>query len=78
MANDNFAKDLSERVFWTFVQGVAGTVTATGFNLIDVNGWKMAGVAALPAVYAVVKGGIAKFVGDHNTAAMLPKQESAV
>ncbi len=73
-----YTKDLTERVFWTFAQGVAGTVTATGFNLIDPQGWKMAAVAALPAAYAVIKGGIAKFVGDRSTAAMLPKQGSAV
>lgn len=72
-----YARDLGERVFWTFIQGVAGTVTATQFDLIDPTGWKMAAVASLPAVYAVVKGGIAKFVGDRSTAAFLPKQDSA-
>lgn len=70
----NYGKDLAERVFWTFAEGVAGTVTAVQFNLIDPQGWKAAAVMALPATYAVVKGGIAKFVGDRSTAAMLPKQ----
>lgn len=69
----SYGKDLAERVFWTFAQGVAGTVTATQFDLIDVTGWKMAAVAALPATYAVVKGGIAKFVGDRSTAALAPR-----
>lgn len=70
----SYGKDLAERVFWTFVQGVAGTVTAVQFDLIDPTGWKAAAVASLPAVYAVIKGGIAKFVGDRSTAALLPKQ----
>lgn len=66
--------DTADRTFWTFVQAYAGLVTAAGFNLIDLASWKAAGVAALPAAYAVVKGSIAKFVNDPNTATFIKQR----
>ncbi len=69
-----YTKDLAERVFWTFAEGVAAVATADQFNLVDATSWKGAALAALPAVYATIKGGIAKFVGDRSTAALLGKR----
>lgn len=66
--------DTADRTFWTFAQTYAGLVTAAGFDLIDLASWKAAGVAALPAAFAVVKGSVAKFVNDPNTATFIKQK----
>lgn len=63
--------DLADRTAWTYLQTLGGLVTAAGFDLIDLASWKAAAVAALPAVYTVIKGAVAKYVNDPETATFL-------
>lgn len=63
--------DLADRTAWTYLQTLAGLVTAAGFDLVDLASWKAAAVAALPAAYTAVKGAIAKRFGDPDTATFL-------
>lgn len=66
-----YVKDLADRVFWTYVQSVAGLATAAGFDVLSLSAWKVAAVASLPAGYTLVKGIIAGFVNDPNTATFI-------
>jgi hypothetical protein len=63
--------DLADRTFWTYVQTASGLVMADQFNWLSLDSWQAAAVAAVPAALAVVKGGIAKFVNDPETATFL-------
>lgn len=66
-----YFKDLAYRTVATYVETVLGLVTAIGFDVLDMSAWKAAGVAALPAAFAVVKGGMAYFVGNQQQAALV-------
>lgn len=63
--------DLADRVFWTYVQALGGLAIATNFDWFSLSGWKVAIVASVPAAVAVVKGAVAKFVNDPNTATFI-------
>lgn len=59
-------KDIAERTFWTAAQAFLAVFVATDMSTV-----KSAGVAALAAALAVVKGFAATKVGDPNSAATL-------
>lgn len=60
--------DLADRTFWTYVQTATGLVLADQFDWLSLDSWQAAAIAAVPAALAVVKGGLAKFVNDPDTA----------
>jgi len=66
--------DLAERTAATYATTFLGLLLADGVDLTSLGTLKAAAIAALPAALAVVKGGIAFFVGEPNTAALLPRQ----
>lgn len=66
-----YFKDLAYRVVMTYLQTFAGLVTASGFGWLDLGSWRAAALAAVPAAYAVIKGAVARFVGDRATAALV-------
>jgi len=66
-----YLKDLADRVFWTYAQTFLGLVTVAGFDVLSLSAWQAAGVAALPAAYAALKGAVAGFVNDPNTATFI-------
>lgn len=43
-------------------------------EVTDLSFWAKAGVAAIPAALAVVKGRLARFTGSPQTAALLPAE----
>lgn len=66
-----YVKDLAYRTTATYVETVAGLAAANGFNLLDLSAWKVAAVSALPAAATVIKGGLAKFVGNPDQASLV-------
>jgi hypothetical protein len=67
-----FLRDLAERVGSTFVEAFAGVLVAswTGVIPADWRGWLTGAAAA--AVFATLKGLVAKKAGDSATASLLP------
>jgi hypothetical protein len=72
-----FLKDLAYRTAATYVETVAGLAAANGFNLLDLSAWKTAAVAGLPAAAAVIKGSLAKFVGNPDQASLVDTTKEA-
>jgi di/tricarboxylate transporter len=64
-------KDIAERTVATYLQALIGLLLAAnwvdGINLSFV---QSAAVAAIPAALAVVKGALAQFVGNPDTASL--------
>ncbi|MEV4335776.1 hypothetical protein [Streptomyces sp. NPDC049590] len=64
-----YAKDLAERVVWTFL-GASGAVALAGgpADMLSISFWEGAGTAGLAAVVALVKGLAARLIGPKNSA----------
>jgi hypothetical protein len=66
-----YAKDLAERVIWTFLLAAGGVALASGpADMFHVSFWQTVGTAGLVAVGSLVKGIVAKFRGDPNSASL--------
>lgn len=64
-----YAKDLTERVIWTFLGGTAAVITAAGpADMLNVSFWEAVGVGGMAAVVSLVKGLVARLVGAKNSA----------
>lgn len=64
-----YAKDLGERVLWTFLVASGGVALAAGpADMFSASFWQTVGTAGLAAVGSLVKGVVARFVGDKNSA----------
>ena len=64
-----YAKDLAERVIWTFLVAAGGVALAAGpVDMLNVSFWETVGTAGIAAVGTLVKGVIAQLVGDKNSA----------
>lgn len=70
-----YLKDLAYRTVATYLETLAGLTTAAGFGWLDLGAWKAAAVAAAPAAYTVVKGALARFVGNSDQAALVDTQK---
>ncbi|WP_203617805.1 hypothetical protein [Streptomyces bauhiniae] len=68
-----YARDLTERVLWTFL-GAAGAVALAGgpADMLHVSFWEGAGTAGLAAAVALVKGIAARALGEKNSASTAP------
>jgi hypothetical protein len=65
--------DLAERVGSTAAETFLATLIAAGVGgLTDVSVYQKAGIAALAAGLAVLKGIIGKYVGDRSSASLAP------
>lgn len=68
-----YARDLFERVLATFVVTAAGLLIAAGpADMLSASFWEGVGAAGLAAVGSLVKGLVAKVVGDKNSASAAP------
>lgn len=64
-----YAKDLFERVLWTFAAAAGGVAVAAGpANWLDVSVWQGAATAGIIAVGTLLKGLAARCIGDRNSA----------
>lgn len=71
-----YVRDLIERVVATFVTAFLGVLVTGGVfdvsHLRDASAWQAAGLAGVAAVLSLVKGIVAKFVGDRDSASLAP------
>lgn len=69
--------DLAERVGWTAVQTFLAVLVASGWfsvdGVVDTSILQRAGIAAIAAVLALLKGVVAKLIGDRNSASTAPE-----
>lgn len=65
-----FVVDLVERTASTYVEVLIGLLIASKVTL-DISVLKTSAIAAIPAALAVLKGALAKKVGDSDTAAVV-------
>lgn len=71
MTDRRYWLDLAERALATYVEALLGLLIASAAtDLVDLAAWQAAAVAAVPAGLAVVKAGLARMVGDPDTAAL--------
>lgn len=65
----SYVKDLAERVLWTFLTAAGGVAFAAGpAGWVDVSMWKAAATAGVIAAGTFMKGLLARYVGDPNSA----------
>lgn len=65
-----YARDLAERVTTTFLQAFAGGVVIT--QPLNVSMWHAAAAGGVGAALALLKGLVARAVGDPNSASATP------
>jgi hypothetical protein len=68
--NKEYFRDLAERVVSTFVAGVLAVVGTNAVDLTDLTLWKAAGLAGAAAVLSLLKGLLAKGVGNPESAGL--------
>ncbi|WP_405999395.1 hypothetical protein [Streptomyces sp. NBC_00829] len=65
--------DITERAVLTYLESFLGLLLAAGTtNVITVSALESAGIAAIPAGLAVVKGAVGSLLGRPGTASWLP------
>lgn len=66
-----YAKDLTERVILTFLTAAAGVAFAAGpADMFHASFWQTVGTAGLVAAGSLLKGIVARFRGDPNSASL--------
>jgi len=66
-----YGKDLAERVVWTFLGGTAAVVISSGpADMFHASFWQAAASGGMAAVVTLLKGLLARYVGDRNSASM--------
>lgn len=69
-----YAVDLAERVLATFIVAAAGIAVAAGpADMLNASWWQTVGAAGLAAVGSLLKGVLARVVGDRNSASAAPR-----
>lgn len=75
----NFVKELVEQVVAVYIVTFVGALVANGFGMDGTNHLGVAAAAALsaiPAALMVVKSFAARFVGDPESALLVPEPEA--
>jgi hypothetical protein len=68
-----YARDVTERVLATFLATVAAMAIAAGpADMLHLGFWQMLGTGGLAAVVSLLKGIVARAVGDSNSASTFP------
>jgi len=68
-----YAKDLAERVIWTFLGGTIAVVVAAGpADVLHASFWQAAATGGVAAVVSLVKGLAARGFGAKNSASTVP------
>jgi hypothetical protein len=68
-----YAVDLIERIIWTFLGAAAAVALAAGpADMLSASFWETVGTAGLAAVVTLVKGLLARVVGQRNSASTAP------
>lgn len=70
---ETYARDLTERVIFTFLAAEAAIATAAGpADMLHASFWQAMGTGGLAAVVTLVKGIAARAIGSRNSASTLP------
>ncbi|MEU5976399.1 hypothetical protein [Streptomyces sp. NPDC047315] len=68
-----YARDLAERVVWTFLTASAAVALAAGpADMLSASFWETVGAAGLAAAGSLLKGLVARVIGDKNSASSAP------
>lgn len=68
-----YARDLVERVIWTFLGAAVAVALAAGpGDMLSASFWETVGTAGLAAVVTLVKGLAARLIGPKNSASTAP------
>lgn len=69
-----YARDLAERVLWTFLAAAGGVALAAGpADLLHASVWQTAAAAGIAAAVSLLKGLAARYVGEPNSASSAPR-----
>jgi len=68
--NKEYVRDLVERVLSTFAAGALAILGTNAADLTDLSLWKAAGLAGAAAVVTLLKGLLAKGVGNPDSAGL--------
>ncbi|MFG3510259.1 hypothetical protein ACGF5F_32705 [Streptomyces sp. NPDC047821] len=64
-----YAKDLAERIIWTFLGAAGAVALAAGpGDMFSASFWETVGAAGIAAAGSLLKGLFARAVGDKNSA----------
>ncbi|MFG2722723.1 hypothetical protein ACGFW5_31155 [Streptomyces sp. NPDC048416] len=70
---ETYAKDVTERVLATFVGAACGIGVAAGpADMFHASFWETMGAAGIAAAASLVKGMLARAIGDKNSASTAP------
>ena len=70
---ETYARDLAERVVFTFLAAEAAIATAAGpADMLHAGFWQAMGTGGLAAVVTLVKGIAARVIGSKNSASTFP------
>lgn len=69
--SNTFTVDLAERVLASYFFTLIALLLADGFDFTNVTALKAAALAAIPAALSVIKGFIARSIGDPNSASLV-------
>jgi hypothetical protein len=72
IGNAKFAVDVLERAFATYLEVFLGLLVAS--DKLNISYVTAAAVAAVPTGLAVLKAGLARFLGDKKSAAFIPRR----
>lgn len=64
----SFAINLAERVLGAYFLSLITLLLANGFDYTDIGALQAAGLAAIPAALAIIKGALAKQFGSPDSA----------
>ncbi|MFE1264396.1 hypothetical protein ACFW5X_28200 [Streptomyces albogriseolus] len=68
-----YVRDLVERIVWTFLAAAGAVALAAGpGDMFSASFWETVGAAGIAAVGSLVKGLVARFVGQRNSASTAP------
>jgi hypothetical protein len=67
-----YARDLAERIVWTFLGGTTAVIVASSgpTEMFHASFWEAAGTGGVAAVVALVKGLVARWRGAVNSASL--------
>jgi hypothetical protein len=68
-----YARDLVERIIWTFLTAAGAVALAAGpGDMFSASFWETVGAAGIAAVGSLVKGLVARFIGKRDSASTAP------
>lgn len=67
---NNYLIDLTERVLASYVYSFVTLMLTNTIDMTNLDALKVAAISCIPAALAVIKGSLARFVGNPDTASL--------